>query len=72
MRKSLVGYEYAAQATRCRFAKYPGPDKKPKEEVLDLLHNLLDDKRCEVRVDMTSGEPVIEIQPVEVGARDMD
>lgn len=60
MRKSLICFEYAAQASKCRMAKYPGPDKPAEKFELEVLDKLLVNKKCTVRLlSSTEGEPPV-------------
>lgn len=74
MRKSLLCYEYPIQASRCRLSRYPGPDTKPTESELELLHELLIDKKITVRViDPASNgsDPVVDIWFSDEGGKDL-
>ena len=35
--QTLVCFEYATQAIHCRLASYPGPNKPPTEDELEML-----------------------------------
>lgn len=71
MRKTLICYEYAIQATRCRMAKYPG-NAAPSSEHLEILDDVLVNHRCQVRVEMKSGEPLIDIQLMSGQSHELD
>ena len=70
MWKSLICFEYAAQAHKCQMSKYQGP-ARPGE--LDQLHELLVDKPCVVRVAPGTVHPsVIDIRVLALSEDEMD
>ena len=74
MRRSLLCYEYPIQAIRCRLSRYPGPNEKPTEDELEMLHGLLIDKKITVRViePASNGfDPVVDIWFTDEGAKDL-
>ena len=73
MRKTLICFEYAAQAHKCRMSRYPGPSVPAKKEELEELHDLLVDQPCVVRVAPGSIHPfVIDIRLQVLNADEMD
>ena len=73
MRKTLICFEYAAQAHKCRMSKYPGPSVPAKKEELEELHDLLVDQPCVVQVAPGSIHPsVIDIRLQVLNADEMD
>ncbi len=73
MRKRLICFEYAAQANKCRMAKYPGPDKPAEKFELEVLDKLLVNKKCTVRLISSAEEPpVIGLKLLALNANDMD
>lgn len=72
MRKTLICFEYAIQANRVRLSKYPGFELKATEEELSLIHHELINKPCQVRVTLTSSEPLVDVRHLTSGLRDLN
>ena len=73
MWKTLICFEYAAQAHKCQMSRYPGPSLPAEKEELEGLHDLLVDKPCVVRVAPGSIHPsVIDIRLLALNADEMD